>query len=350
MRRRLFFCLLVAALPACRTRDPEEPARERVAVDPAGGRRPAAAPRRTDDWFRAEFQAAEEEEARGDLKEALERIDRALRESPPADVAASFSDLRAAIHRRVLELPTLEGRIVPAKDPLVFGEAVPVVVRLENTSRKRVVVAGPAPGVSPSVLDLEVERRDYDTRGQVVRTTRRVAHPFPQTVELGPGGVLEQTFLLANAGNEQPFDGVRLLRVRGLFRPARLEVGGVARWDAVRLEAGTVRAFRANWEPLAKDPVASIGQAIAKRAPSHLLTAAALLEGGRRREGVDRMVAALGRDRALDPALCAALELLTEAGLGSDPDPWTRWWAEVRETFFGRAPEAPPPGTPRFGR
>lgn len=349
MRRLLFFAAMLAS-GACRNAKPGAPPADRVVVETGARAAPRKGSAKRPAWFAAQLEAAERDEAEGRYRDAVERIDAALREAPDPESEAALRELKGTIHRHVLELPTLEGSIAAAREPIVFGQALPVVVRLENRSGRRVRIPAADKGTSASLLVFEVSRRDYDTQGQMVVTTRRAIRPIEREIDLPPGGVLEQTFLLAAAGNDMPIDGVRILTVSALLRPSHLEVGGVPRWDAIRVRAGRIRAFRANWEQLSGDPAGKLEQAIAKGAASHMLTACALLPWDRREEAMELLLRTLGRNAAFDLSLWNALELLTEAGIGQDSGAWRAWWESVRDGFFRPPADRPPPETPRFNR
>jgi hypothetical protein len=171
-------------------------------------------------------------------------------------------------------------------------------------------------------------------------------------IDVPASGLAELTVTLDDAGNERGVDGFRVYIVGGQLRPVVIEVGGLRRWDPVRLEPASVRALRENYEHLADDPVARIGQAVEKNSPVHLVTAAALVPPERRGDAVDLLVDAIEGARAIDWAIYGALHYLTGVQLCRDPDAWRAWWPRVRETFYRveeQAKRVRDPDRPEFG-
>ncbi|MGH7162349.1 MAG: hypothetical protein ACREID_02610, partial [Planctomycetota bacterium] len=232
----------------------------------------------------------------------------------------------------------------------VFGEPVRVRVVVRNVSGRRVFVPARWGGTTGSILVLDVARRDVDVRAHAVTVTRRVTRALERDLDLAAGGSTEIVFSLEEAGNDAPLQGFRTFTVAGRLRPALLEVGGLRRWDAVKIAGTSLRSFRPNYDHLLDDPVRRIEQAIEKGAPVHLLTAAALVPPERRRDAVDSLVAALRGDRSIDLTIFASLEVLTEIGLGRDVEAWRAWWPRVRENYFPAARERPSPDRPGFPR
>jgi hypothetical protein len=183
-----------------------------------------------------------------------------------------------------------------------------------------------------------------------VTLRQQVHHPLSHDLELPPGATTEIAFTIDEAGNDRPLEGFRAYVVGGQLRAPVVEVGGLRRHEGVRLRTGTLRSFRPNYEHLADDPLRRVGQAIERQAPTHMLTAAALVPRARRGEAVETLVGSLGGGGPMDFAAFAALEYLTGAGLGNDVDAWRAWWPRVREHFFD-TPDGEGPGEgPRFAR
>ncbi|MGQ0614334.1 MAG: hypothetical protein ACT4PV_11405 [Planctomycetaceae bacterium] len=299
-------------------------------------------------WFVAEVEAAERERAEGDFRAAADRVERALRQRPRPDVAEALRELKRRVLQEALEMPTLVGRLEAVQDTILFDEPVRLRLVLENRSGHEVRAPASWWMTTGAVISLVLERRDVDTRAQVTTDRRSLHLRLTKDIDLPPGAVFEQEISLDASLNPASVDGIRSFAIRGVFRPPYLEVGGVRRVDPIRLRAATLRVFRPNYEHLADDPVARIGQAVEKRAPAHLLTAAALVPEGRRREAVDLLVAALRGDSPFDLTLFAALELLTAVEMGRDAAAWHTWWPRVRETYFDPPPERPDPAVPVF--
>jgi len=350
MGRPFLVSALLLAAAGCRT--PADgsgaPAPDRsassFAAPPGRGAR-GLAERRPPAWFEDERAVAEAELARGELKQAAERLYRAL-EARPGDVErARLEDLLRRVNRRVLEVRTLAGSMEAGKSTVVVGESVRVRVRLRNASGQRVRIPAAQRGVSGSLFVFDVERSDHDTRANVVRTTTRVYRPLARALDLAPGASTEVVLDIGTIGNDRPLDGVRRFRIGGMLRPNVLEVGGLRRWEAVPLEPVEIRSFRENYKHLADDPVRRIGEAIDKNAPLHLVTAAALVPPERRTEAVDALLARLQGGRRIDFAILAALIHVCEVEFGRDPSAWKAWRPRVRETYFAQpaGPERPDP-------
>ncbi|HEX5136837.1 MAG TPA: hypothetical protein VFY93_07695 [Planctomycetota bacterium] len=358
MRRLLLFPALLAA--ACGSA-PKPVPQDRVILEPS--RKPTGTPKQPPDWFDREIEAAAEDLRAGRLEEGLARVRGAKAEGPSGDDALDLDDLMRRLNQAVLELPTLDATVVPERDPIAFGDPVRITVRLHNPGRRTVRVPvrdKPAPasarGISPhpptppstALFVLDVVRTEYDVNARVVTLRRQVHHPLGRDLELPPGATTEIVFTVDDAGNERPLDGFRTYVVSGQMRAAVIELGGLRRYEALRIRAGTLRAFRPNFEHLADDPTRRVRQAIEARAPTHLLTAAALVPVGERREAVEALVASLRGGGPMDFAAFSALAYLTNADLGTDANAWRSWWSRVREHYFD-APIGEGPGEgPRF--
>lgn len=339
MRRLL--CLLLA-LAACRASKPEvdAPAGERVVVHRLRERDASRPPDQPPEWFAEEIAKAEEDEREGRYAAALETAYAARNENPDAYTDYRLRELIHRLNEKVLEVDTLSASVLAEEDPIVFGEPVRVRVRLFNRTDQDIHIPARQRDSSGSLFVFDVARKEVDVRSHVVTTTRRVLRTLEAPLDIPVGGSTELLIDLGPAGNDRPLDGFRVFTVSGVLRPVVQEVGGLRRWDPVRLAPGALRAFRPNYEHLKEDPVARIGEAVEKNAPVHLLTAAALVPPERRQGAVDALVERLRGDRGVDWAIFAALEHLTGVGLGRDADAWKAWWPRVRETFF-QQPGAP---------
>jgi hypothetical protein len=200
--------------------------------------------------------------------------------------------------------------------------------------------------VSRFVLD--VVSREFDVRAQVVRNQRRMYRVLGRELDFPPGSTREIVLDLGPVDNDRPLAGFRSFTIGGELRAANVEVGGLRRWEAIRVADATLRSFRPGYEHLAADPVHRIGQAIEKGAFVHLLTATALVPYEQRQMATDRLVLGLGRRTTLDWALFACLQYITGTELGRDVDAWRAWWPRVRETYFAPKAEQHPKGEPVF--
>jgi len=249
-------------------------------------------------------------------------------------------------------MDSLVAWFVPERDPIVFGEPVRVRVRLHNPTLRHIRIhvrvdpvtvrsSPPRPGggtvfqSSPSRFVLDIVSRDYDVRAQVVRNRRRVHLDLGRELDFPSGSTREIVLDLGKVDNDRPLAGFRSYTVGGQLRAAGIEVGGLRRFEAIRIADATLRSFRPGYEHLEKDPVRRIGQAVEKGAFVHLLTATALVPYARRRDATDKLVAALGHRSSLDWALFSCLQYITGIELGRDVDAWRAWWPRVRETYFG---------------
>ena len=201
---------------------------------------------------------------------------------------------------------------------------------------------------SASRFVLDIVTQEFDVRAQVVRNRRRLHRELGRELDFPPGSTRELVLDLGKVDNDRPLAGFRSYTVGGRLRAAHVEVGGMRRWEAIRLADASLRSFRPGYEHLADDPVRRIGQAIEKGAFVHLLTAAALVPHEQRREATDRLIAALGHRSSLDWALFACLQYITGTELGRDVDAWRAWWPRVRETYFAPPRRQRAQGEPAF--
>jgi len=287
-----------------------------------------------EEWFEEQLRVVEKEIAAGEFEAAIRRA-HSMRERNPGPVAsATLDQLLQRANLAVLDLPTLRGEFETIDDPIHFGLSIRVRVRLINLGRRPIRIPVRLEGTSDSLFEIELIRREWDTRAQVVTSARRMNIALERDWHIPVGGSAEQILDLGMFGNDKGLNGFRVYAVRGKLRPARLEMGALRRWESIPISGSYVRSFRPNWEHLADDPLKRIGQAIEKSASTHLLTAAALLPLEQRQAAVDLLVANLRGDRVIDWAILAALEYLTRIELGRDANAWKAWWPRVRATYF----------------
>jgi len=360
-----YVCLLTLLLAACRAPDPEaDVSRERVALK--GERRaPAHAAKRPPEWFEEQIALVEQDREAGRIREAFVRILKAREENPGADHLRELDRLVTELNREVLEMNSLVAWFVADRDPIIFGEAVRVRVRLHNPTGRHIRVpvrldpvtvhtSPPKPGSgtvirsSVSRFVLDIVSREFDIRAQVVRNRRRMHRALGRELDFPPGSTREIVLDLGPVDNDRPLAGFRSFTIGGELRAVNIEVGGLRRWEAIRVADVTLRSFRPGYEHLAEDPVQRIGQAMEKGALVHLLTATALVPFEQRQMATDRLVAGLGRRSALDWALFACLRYITGIELGRDVDAWRAWWPRVRENYFEPKAKQRPSGEPVF--
>ncbi len=285
-------------------------------------------------WFDEQLRIIDKEIAAGEFEAAIRRAF-ALRDKRPGALhRAQLDQLMQKANMSVLDLPTLEASFEAIDEPIEFGDPVRVRVRLHNLGRRPIMIPARLEGTSDSVFELVLVRREWDTRAQVVTSTRRFSLPLERDWEIPAGGTSEQILDLGPFGNDKGLNGFRVFAVRGRLRPARLDMGDLRRWDSIPISACYLRSFRSNWNHLADDPLRRVIQAVQKSASTHLLTAVALLPVADKRDAVDYLVGELRGDRVIDWAILASLEYLTRIELGRDTNAWRAWWPRVRDTYF----------------
>ena len=286
------------------------------------------------EWFDEQLRVVEKEIAAGEFEAAIRRAHAVRERNPGPLVQATLDQLLQRANLAVLELPTLRGELEAIDDPIQFGTAIRVRVRLVNLGRRPIRIPVSLEGTSDSLFEIEVIRREWDTRAQVVTNSRVLRLPLERDWDIPVGGSAEQVLELGMFGNDKGLNGFRVYAVRGRLRPARLDMGALRRWESIPIRATFVRSFRPNWEHLADDPLKRVAQAIEKSASTHLLTASALLAPDERQAAVDLLVEQLRGDRVIDWAIFASLEYLTRIELGRDANAWKAWWPRVREGYF----------------
>ena len=347
MRRPCYWLFLLALLTACKASSGPEAGTGRIFFKPANAR-PRGKPKQTPEWFETELASAEKELEESKLAAALERIYHARKQNPEQAHAHELERLLLRVNQAVLDMATLSARVEAERDPIVFGDPLRIRVVLRNDGPRAILIPARPRRHSRSLFIFDIVRTELDTRAQVVTTRRRVHYPVRSDIDIPAGGTTERIISLGQSGNDRPLAGFRVYTVGGALRPAYLAVGKLKRWEVVKLEPGSLRSFRPNYEHLADDPVARIVQAIAKRAGVHLLTASALVRPGRRRAAVDKLVNALEGNRPIDWAIFASLHHLTELDMGRDAAAWRTWWPRVRATYFDAPPKRNPPDVPAF--
>ncbi|MHC4449756.1 MAG: hypothetical protein ACYS0E_06395 [Planctomycetota bacterium] len=291
------------------------------------------------EWFVEQLRIIEREIAAGELEPALRRAFSVREKNPPQLYRIQLEQLIRRANAAVLGLDSLEAEFVVDEEPIEFGKPIRVRVRFRNVGRRPVRIPRKIEGSSESLFEVELVRRAWNTRAQVVTSTERFRVLLDHDWEIPAAGTAEQVLELGMFGNDSGLNGFRVYAVRGKLRAARLEIGDLRRWDSVPIRAVYLRSFRPNWKHLADDPLQRVKQALEKQAPTHLLTAAALLDIKDRQAAVDALVADLRGDRTIDWAIFGSLEYLTRIGLGRDANAWKAWWPRVRETYFDEQAE-----------
>ena len=335
----VFGVSLLLALAACRSNKTPEDSVGKVSQDQLVLKRNRRSARRSGAlapaaWFDEQLRIIEKEIAAGEYEAAIRRAYALRDKQPEALHRAQLEQLLQKANTSVLELPTLEGTFETVSDPIEFGEPIRVRVRLKNLGRRPIHIPVRLEGTSDSLFEIVLVRREWDTRAQVVTSSRSLRIPLEHDWEIPVGGTAEQVIDLGMFGNDKGLNGFRVFAVRGRMRPARLDMGDLRRWESIRISPCYLRSFRPNWKHLADDPLRRVKQAVEKSASTHLLTAVALLEPKDKQAAVDFLVEALRGDRVIDWAILASLEYLTRIELGRDTNAWRAWWPRVRETYF----------------
>lgn len=286
------------------------------------------------EWFDEQLRIIEREIAAGELEAALYRAFAVREKNPTLIHRTRLDQLIRRANSAVLGLETVDAKFTVDSNPIEFGERIQVRVRMKNLGRRAIRIPKEVEGTSGSVFEIVLVRREWDTRSQVVTTTKRYRLPLSRDWEIPASGTAEQLLDLGMCGNDRGMNGFRVYHVRGKLRAARVEIGGLRRWDSVPVKGVFLRSFRPNWKHLADDPLKRVKQALEKQAPTHLLTATALLEGKDRQEAMDALVDELRGDRVIDWAIFGCLEYLARIGLGRDVNAWKAWWPRVREHYF----------------
>ncbi|MHC4933716.1 MAG: hypothetical protein ACYTGV_16160 [Planctomycetota bacterium] len=338
----VFWAALVTTIGACGTSPKKEGTAEPVVIsqqagDPNKPRNPPR-PRKPPEWFEEQLAEAERERKEGKIREAIERIYAVREQKPTPELVERFNAILRRLNENVLELDTVRIWVEVVEDPIVFGEPMRVRIHVSNPGPRAVRIPAVSDGSSGSLFVLTLERQEYDINANRVTKKRKVLTPMVGDLEIPPGGTAEQLITIRDEMNKRGLDGFRVYVVGGHLRPTAIEIGGLRRWEAVPIEEASLRSFRPNYEHLADDPGGRIEQAIEKRAGVHLLTASALVPVGEKTAAVDKLVAALRGDRAIDRAIFASLMYLTEVELGRDAAAWRAWWPRVRETYFAPKP------------
>jgi hypothetical protein len=357
-------CFLLLLLAACRAPDPEAGvSRARVSLKKER-QKSGLAPKQPAEWFETQFALAEKDRKEGRIRDAFVRILKAMEAYPGPDHLAECNAFLTELNRELLEMDSLVAWFIAEQDPIVFGEPLRVRVRLHNPTHRHIRVpvrnepvttASPRKPGQSSVMKssasrfiLDIVTQEFDVRAQVVRNRRRLHRELERALDFPPEATREIVLDLGSVDNDRPLAGFRSYTISGQLRAANVEVGGMRRWEAIRIAEASLRSFRPGYEHLADDPVRRIGQAIEKGAFVHLLTATALVPYEQRREATDRLIAALGHRSSLDWALFACLRYITGTELGRDVDAWRAWWPRVRETYFARPGRQRDPGKPAF--
>ncbi len=341
--------LLAVALLACSSgqKKDEKPETKSVVIDTRKSRtdRP---PKKPVAWFEEQVREIRAARREGNINSALVMIDHALRQNPQQNYVVLLRELKRDVLHDILEMKTIEGRIDSEKTPVVFGDPIRIRILLKNISGRRVEIPALRKKTSRSLFILDVVRQEFDIEAHVVLTRRIVHVPLERDLGLDAGESMEQIIEISGAGNEQPVRGFRTYTISGQLRPIRLEVDGLPRFEPVPLRSMRLRSFAQDYDKLVGKPLEHVVEALEKRKPVTLLTAAALVGPDEQQEMVDKLVEALGGQGRFDLAIVSALQYVTGVDLGRSRETWRAWWPGVRESFFEKPVERRDPDVPTF--
>lgn len=316
---------------------------------------------------------------------------------PPAAWRQRFVNLRTSLRLRRVEADWLRVQARGVKDYVTFGSDADWQIRIRNVSDRALVLRAPKSGpgrASPSAMSLGIVRRDIDIYGaELERAWNQTV--FLQRaggcdIRIPPGCVHEATVRIPAGEVGCAISGLRLLEITGTLRAVVTEEDGSLRTIALRIRRGRVIVLPEGYEPLARDPLASLRTAIDAVAPTHLLIATEFVPRAQSDRAMELLAGALAtgdpalrtavmgglgllRDRnvgrplarfinplvdALEmhpergAALMEALTLGTGQALAPDPRLWMDWWRRAGESGI-RVPafeRSSAPGTPREER
>ncbi|MEN8151682.1 MAG: hypothetical protein ABFS86_17835 [Planctomycetota bacterium] len=278
---------------------------------------------------RRRLNAAEEAFHRGEYRECLAIVRKALAEMPPMDIVGELRSLRFEAKRRLLSRQILVVKALPVRDVVPNGEPVEIDLALRNVTDVPVKVRRVVADSTPSLFFLEVTREHRDVYGNVRRDSERIRVPLEEDLVVPVGGRSTIRYREATVEPERRHRGYTLIRVTGSFRPAVLVAGEEEFYAGVPVKEATVRIFPPGYEPIAEDPLGTLGKAYGLGAREHLLIAAELVPPERRTEAVGVLVNLLSEEvRPIDVTAMAALRRLTGRNFTLRPLAWKGWWKE----------------------
>jgi len=302
-------------------------------------------PGRDDAGWGEKLALAQRYAAGGYDAEALQVLDGAIAQGPPAPWGDRLRGLRQSLVIRRAEEVLLRVEARGMKDYVPFETAVDFVIRLRNVSDKVVTLHAPAAGVegvSPSALLLEMKRRDRDIHATQLSRSWNLTVYLHQCgeppIRIPPGAVHELPVRIPAEAAGPVIAGVRTLELGGTLRPTDLRKGGEGRRVTLPIRPGRVMALPRGFEPLVNDPLASITTAIDTVAPAHLLVATEFVPPSRRPEAMQAFARALGSGHpALYRATLGGIDLLRERAAGQPVGPLAGPLVEELARSPGRA-------------
>ena len=298
-----------------------------------------------DAGWQEKYELAQRYAAGGYDEAALQVLDGAIAQAPPAPWGDRLRGLRQSLIIQRAEEVLLRVEARGMKDYVPFETPVDFVVRLRNVSDTVVSFHAPKAGandVSASAVMLEMRRRDRDVHAtQLTRSwnmTLYLQKPGDPPIRIEPGEVHEMPARIPADAAGPAIAGVRTLELTGTLRPSDLRKGGEPRLLTLPIRPGRVMALPRGFEPLAADPLRSMRTAIDTVAPAHLLVAAEFVPPSRRPEAMALLGEALGAGHpALYRAALGSVDLLRERAVGTPVGPLAGPLVQQLEVTPGRA-------------
>ncbi len=250
----------------------------------------------------------------GDALAALAAAGRGLRGNPPDDIDKDLRAIRTQARDALLEEEVLRLAVVPGRDAVADGEAIDLRIRVRNVAAAPITIPAKAKNSSNALVVLDVVREDRDIYGNVRETEFSLRIPLEEDLRLLPGESRDLAATIDGDRTQLAHIGFSVLRIAGHLRPISVRVGATELYDALPLQPATVRVLMQGYEALAESPLDSLAEAIRKRSPPHIVTAAELLSPDER-----RLALQLLRDAAEhDPPLAFVLDATAERLAGPD--------------------------------
>jgi len=252
----------------------------------------------------------------GDALAALAAAGRGLRGNPPDHLDKELRAIRTQARDALLKEEVLRLSIVPARDAVADGEPLVVRIRVQNVAAAPVTIPASAKDSSNALVVLDVVREDRDIYGNVRETEFSLRVPLEEDMLLVPGESRDLQATIDGERTQLAHVGFSVLRIAGHLRPISVRVGATELYDALPLRPATVRVLMHGYEALTERPLDLLAEAIRKRSPPHIVTAAELLSPDER-----PLALQLLRDAAEhDPPLAFVLDATAERLAG--PDAW----------------------------
>jgi hypothetical protein len=301
---------------------------------PAGGRATDASARRPaqedDAFFAAKLSAARDEVSAGREEQALEILLATLRLEPPSPWDGRIRAMRLEIRERQVGVDALRVDARGERDYVPFDADVYLVLRVRNVGTSDVVIRAPegegTAAISGAAFVLTVQRIDRDVYGGEMRRswTQNVPLVTAATgpLRIPPESAHEVRVRMPAEDAGGTLSGVRTLVVGGELRAGRIETGLVEPLGKVPIRAGRVLALPRGFEPIAADPLGSLGKAVQATAPIHVLVAAEFIPAKERVEAMKLLADGLATaDPALRPSLVNAVRTIRRAAAGDRLQP-----------------------------